>query len=38
MNAYHFRREKTAVLVAIKAQLRVSEGKYQKIRAAKFLE
>ena len=29
MNAYHFRSNKTAVLGAIKAQLPVSEGKYQ---------
>ena len=29
MNAYYFRRDKTAVLAAIKAQLPFSEGKYQ---------
>ena len=29
MNAYYFRREKTAVLGAKKAQLPFSEGKYQ---------
>ena len=29
MNAYYFRREKTAVLGAKKAQLPVLEGKYQ---------
>ena len=29
MNAYYFRRDKTAVLGAIKAQLPFSEGKYQ---------
>ena len=29
MNAYYFRRDKTAVFGAIKAQLPFSEGKYQ---------
>ena len=29
MNAYYFRRDKTAVLGAVKAQLPFSEGKYQ---------
>ena len=29
MNAYYFRRDKTAVLGATKAQLPFSEGKYQ---------
>ena len=29
MNAYYFRRDKTAVSSAIKAQLPFSEGKYQ---------
>ena len=29
MNAYYFRRDKTTVLGAIKAQLPFSEGKYQ---------
>ena len=29
MNAYYFRRDKTAVLGAMKAQLPFSEGKYQ---------
>ena len=29
MNAYYFRRSKTAILGSIKAQLPFSEGKYQ---------
>ena len=29
MNAYYFRRDKTAILGAMKAQLPFSEGKYQ---------
>ena len=37
MNAYYFRRNKTAVLGAIKAQLPFSEGKYYSV-AAKFVE